>query len=109
MSPKQVVCVPYSCQYLSHHGETFHPSARHTRTNNWKLFLICSAASQRGGRWEILFVRTADDVEHATSLTTDASIMVDIRMLVLVRSSTAETSSDTSMSLSMRSLHFVLV
>src|SRR6218665_854278 len=56
----------------------------------------------------LCFVRTADDVERATSLRTDASIMVGVRMLVLILSSTPEIFSDTSMSLSLRRLHFVL-
>jgi len=56
----------------------------------------------------LCFVRTADDVERATSLRTDASIMVGVRMLVLIRSSTPETFPDTSMSLSLWRLHFVL-
>ena len=36
----------------------------------------------------LCFVRTADDVERTTSLRTDASIMVGVRMLVLILSST---------------------
>jgi len=57
----------------------------------------------------LCFVRTADDIEHATSLRTAASNMVGVQMLVLILSSAPETFSDTSMSLSLQRLHFILV
>jgi len=102
MSPKQVVCLPYWCQYQSRHAETFHPSAQHSRMVGWKFYLICLAALQRDKkdcrrRWACNFI-----------LPNDASFMVGIRMFVLIQSS-CETFSDTSMSLSVLPLHFVLV
>ena len=90
----------------SRHSQTSHPSARHTRIDG------CSSLSVQNSRnvvdSTLCFVRTADDVERATSLRTYASIRVGVRMLVLIRSSTPETFPDTSMSLSLWRLHFVL-
>ena len=63
-----------------------------------KSICICCANSWRLcylWRWTVLLESTAADVEHPTSLTNKARIMVDVRTLVFVRSSTAATFSDT--------------
>ena len=53
MSSEQVVWLPYWYQYQSRHSKTSHPSARHTRMDGWKFFLICTEFSQCGGQYSL--------------------------------------------------------
>src|SRR6218665_2841177 len=91
MSPEQVVCLPYWYQYQSRHSKL--PILVHG-TLGWMV--ESSSLSVLNSRnvvdSTLCFVKTADDVECATSLRTD--IMVGVRMLILILSSTPETFSD---------------
>jgi len=56
-------------------------------------FIYSAACRQQRWCWRctVLLDRTTDDVEHLTSLTSEASIMVEVRTLVLVLPRTAAT------------------